>query len=216
MIKNIHQLGLPISFENIIPDDDSVRLLYDVMEGLDYTKLNESYSTIGKNPAIEPESLFKILVYGYMKGIYSSRKLAKACRRDINFKWLLQGQKPPSHNTIARFRSIHLKDCIEELFSELVLGLKDQHAIEFKNVFIDGTKLEANANRYTFVWKKATDKFEEKLQNSMIKTLDDIIDINKIDIEVPTGKITVDYAKNILEYLNKIKEDEKWSIETRI
>ena len=110
-----------------------------------------------------------------MEGIYSSRKLTKACRRDINFKWLLQRQKPPSHNTIARFRSIHLENCIEELFNELILKLKDQNALEFKNIFIDGTKIEANANRYTFVWKKAVGKFEERLQESMIKTLKDII-----------------------------------------
>lgn len=86
---NIYQLGLLISFENIIPDDDSVRLLYDVTEGLDYTKLNKSYSTIDKNPVIDSESLFIIFVYGYMEGIYFSIKLARACRRDINFKWLL-------------------------------------------------------------------------------------------------------------------------------
>ncbi|BCZ45559.1 hypothetical protein psyc5s11_16260 [Clostridium gelidum] len=68
MIKNniipIHQIGFQISFENIIPNDDSVRMLYDVMEGLDYTELNRTYSSIGRNPAVLPETMFAVIVYG--------------------------------------------------------------------------------------------------------------------------------------------------------
>ena len=105
-IIDIHQLSLPISFENIIPDDDSVRLLYNVTEGLNYTELYNTYSTNGRNPVILPETMFRIIVYGYMEGIYSSCDLAKACRCDINFKWLLQGQKPPTHNVIRHIFEI--------------------------------------------------------------------------------------------------------------
>ena len=108
-IIHIHQLGFPINLEIIIPKDDSVRTLYEVTEGLNYSKLYETYSTEGRNPMILPETLFRIVAYGYMEGIYSSRKLEKACKRDINFRWLLQGQKEPSHNTIARFRSKRLE-----------------------------------------------------------------------------------------------------------
>lgn len=94
----MHQIGFPINLENIISDSDSVRVLYDVMEGLDYSELNRTYSTIGRNPALLPKTMFAIIVYGYMEGIYSSRALEKACKRDINFKWLLQGQLPPAYN----------------------------------------------------------------------------------------------------------------------
>ena len=121
----IHQIGFPISFENIIPDSDSVRVLYDVMEGLDYTELNRTYSTIGRNPALLPKTMFTIIVYGYMEGIYSSRALEKACKRDINFKWLLQGQQPPEHNSIDRFRRERLAGCIENLFNQLVKKLRE-------------------------------------------------------------------------------------------
>ena len=117
-IIHIHQIGFQINIENIISEDDSVRLLYEITEGLDYTELHKAYSTLGRNPAISPESLFRILIYGYMEGIYSSRKLEKACNRDINFKWLLQGQKPPTHNTIARFRIERLVGYIENLFNQ--------------------------------------------------------------------------------------------------
>lgn len=69
----------------MIPKDDSVILLYEVTEGLNYSQLYKAYSTIGRNPAISPESLFRIVVYGYMEGIYPSRDLEKACRRDIKY-----------------------------------------------------------------------------------------------------------------------------------
>ena len=120
----IHQIGFPISFENIIPDDDSVRMLYDVMEGLYYTELNKTYSTIGINPELLPETMFAIIVYGYMEGIYSSRALEKVCKRDINFKWLLQGQEPPTHNSIDRFRRERLAQCIENLFNQFIKKLR--------------------------------------------------------------------------------------------
>ena len=128
-IIHIHQLGFPINLEIIIPKDDSVRTLYEVTEGLDYSKLYEAYSTEGRNPMILPETLFRIVAYGYMEGIYSSRKLEKACKRDINFRWLLQGQKEPSHNTIARFRSKRLEGCVEDLFSQFIIELEKRNEI---------------------------------------------------------------------------------------
>ena len=69
----IHQIGFPISFENIIPDDDSVRVLYKVMEGLDFTELKSTYSTIGRNSAVLPETMFTILIYGYIQAVLLKR-----------------------------------------------------------------------------------------------------------------------------------------------
>lgn len=207
-IIHIHQLGFPINLEIIIPKDDSVRTLYEVTEGLDYSKLYEAYSTEGRNPMILPETLFRIVAYGYMEGIYSSRKLEKACKRDINFRWLLQGQKEPSHNTIARFRSKRLEECVEDLFSQFIIELEKRNEIEFENLFVDGTKIEANANRYSFVWKKATDKFEEKLQNKMHEILLDINSELNLKLDISDEKISVEYALAVKDKLIEIKEKE--------
>lgn len=100
----------------------------------------------------------------YMNNIFSSRKIEQACRRDINFIWLLQGRKAPDHNTIARFRTERLAEIIDDLFSQLIRKLGELGEIQYENVFIDGTKIEANANKYTFVWKKATNKRECPLE----------------------------------------------------
>ncbi|MGL5331119.1 MAG: IS1182 family transposase [Peptostreptococcaceae bacterium] len=170
----IHQIGFPECNEFIIPDDDSVRLLYDITEELDYTELHKAYSTNGRKSSILPETLFRIIVYGYMEGVYSSRDLEKHCKRDINFRWLLQNQLPPSHNTIARFRSDRLSNSMENLFTQLILKLRELQEIKFENLFIDGTKIEAYANRYTFVWKKSVEKNAAKLQEKVKGILEEI------------------------------------------
>lgn len=95
-----YQLVLPLNLEGLVPDDDSVRLLSHELEDLDYSLLYQAYSAKGRNPVVDPKTMFKILTYAYSQNIYSSRKIEIACKRDINFMWLLAGQKAPDpqHN----------------------------------------------------------------------------------------------------------------------
>ena len=158
-----YQLVLPLCLEGLIPDDDSVRLLSHELEELDYTLLYQAYSAKGRNPAVDPKTMFKILTYAYSQNIYSSRDIESACRRDINFMWLLAGQKAPDHSTIARFRTGFLAKACEDLFYQMVRRLAQMDELSKETVFIDGTKLEACANKYTFVWKKSVSKWEEKM-----------------------------------------------------
>ena len=153
--------------EGLIPEDESVRLLSHILEELDYHSLYQAYSREGRNPAVEPSLMFKILVYAYSQGIYSSRKIEQACRRDINFMWLLAGSKAPDHCTIARFRTHFLKEVCEDLFGQLARILLKSGEISGKNLFVDGTKIESRANKYTFVWKKAVGKHEARMQNQL-------------------------------------------------
>ena len=113
------------------------------MEELDYTLLYQAYSAKGRNPAVDPKTMFKILTYAYSQNIYSSRDIEKACRRDINFMWLLAGQKAPDHSTIAHFRTGFLAGACEDLFYQMVRRLADRDELSKEAVFIDGTKLEA-------------------------------------------------------------------------
>lgn len=140
-----YQLVLPLSLEGLVPEDDSVRLLSHELEGLDYSLLYKAYSAKGRNPAVDPKTMFKILTYAYSQNIYSSRKIETACRRDINFMWLLAGQKAPDHSTIARFRTGFLADACESLFYQMVERLERADELSKETVFIDGTKLEASA-----------------------------------------------------------------------
>lgn len=206
---NFYQLVLPLDTGILIPENDSVRLLSQVMEELDYTILIKAYSTKGRNSAVPPQILFKVLVYAYMNDIYSSRKIEQACKRDINFIWLLQGRQAPDHNTIARFRTKRLAHVIDDLFNQLVIKLGEFGEIEYKNIFIDGTKIEANANKYTFVWKKSTNKFELKLQEKATKIIQEINSEFMTEfIIIPETKIEVSYLHEILKVLNERKEKE--------
>ena len=156
------QLVMPLNYEVLIPDDDSVRLLSQIVEEMDLSSLYQAYSLSGRNPAVPPRIMLKVMLYAYMEGIYSSRKIEKACKRDLNFKWLLEGYPVPDHNTISRFRRQRLTTCINELFTDFVMLLYEYDEIAFENVFIDGTKIEANANKYSFVWKKSTERNHER------------------------------------------------------
>ena len=150
----MQQMGFQIQVHFIPKEDNPVRLLFEVTEELDYTNLYKTYSTLGRNPAVDPVTLFRILIYGNMNKIYSSRELEKACQRDINFIWILHGQKAPDYNTISRFKSERLVNCLRDLFNQLIIYLGENNEIQYENLFVDGTKIKANVNKYTFVWKK--------------------------------------------------------------
>ncbi len=138
-----------IRAEKIIPADDSVRLLGEIMEEMDYTPLLRAYKRTGRRPATNPVTMLKIVVYAIMEGIFSSRAIASACKRDINFIWLLNGENAPNHSEIARFRSKRLTECGEELFYQTIEKLSELGEIKYEHLFVDGTKIEANANKYS-------------------------------------------------------------------
>lgn len=169
-----NQLFLPLNLEKIIEPSESVRRLDEICERLDYTELYKAYHRKRKNEEPSPEAMFKIFVYGYMTGRYSTRKIEEACKNNINFMWLLDGAKAPDHNTIARFRTERLQNAAEELFAQLVKLLASLEEIELKNLFVDGTKIEANANRYSFVWKKTVEKNGAKLEEKINILLEEL------------------------------------------
>ena len=154
--------------EIMIPNDDPVRLLSAFVEEMDLSELYNTYTRIRKNQAT-PEQLLKIMIYAFMNGLRSSRDIEKACRRDINYMYLLEGNPAPDHATIARFISVHMAGCSKNLLSECTGYLKEIGEISGKTIFIDGTKIEANANRYSFVWKRAVNKNLEKLMDKIMR-----------------------------------------------
>ena len=160
--EKTYQLRIPLETEILIPQNDSVRLLSRLVEEMDLTGLYDTYSRIGKIE-VSPRIMTKILLYAYMQGIYSSRGIESACRRDINFWFLLEGHDAPDYSTIARFRTFHFGLCAEDIFVQFTRFLKECGEIDCRSIFIDGTKIEANANKYSFVWKKAVTKYEAKL-----------------------------------------------------
>ncbi len=143
MMRNRNQLVLPINYEVLIDENDPVWKLVEICDTLDYTRLYDEYLRHWR--PIDPVVMFEILVFAYMNRIYSSRAIEQACKTDVRFMWLLQGESAPDHATFARFQNERLTDVIEDLFVQLVMKLHELGEINFKNIFIDGTKIEANA-----------------------------------------------------------------------
>lgn len=198
---------MPIEIGVMIPADDSVRLLSMLMERMDYSKLYRAYERLGRTET-SPKNLFKVLVYGYMNWLYSSRKIERACQRDINFMYLLEGEPPPDHNTIARFRSKYLKDVIEDLFAQLMDILALEGELSLLEIFIDGTKLESLANRLSFVWGKRVEKEMAKLQEKMKLELAEIARSMDVSFGFDTT-IEAYQLKKLLKRLERKQREEK-------
>ncbi len=157
------------SAENEIPANDSVRLIDRIVEEIDISSLLSTYKRTGRPPVNSPATMLAVILYANMEGKYSSREIETACRRDMNYIWLLNGEPAPNYHEIARFRRDRLSQCAEELFYELVRKLRSMDEIRYEHLFVDGTKIEANANKYSFVWKKSITKYEMKLHDKLQK-----------------------------------------------
>ena len=151
--------------------------------------------------------MLKILLYSYMNGIYSSREIERSCRRDINFMWLLEGAKAPDHTTIARFRTLHFGECAESVMAEASLLLYHLGEISGETIFIDGTKIEACANKYTFVWKKAVTKNLEKLLEKISSFVEGCEVLYGIRL-VHDGRVKMKHVKKLRKKLYALKDAE--------
>ena len=157
------------SAENEIPANDSVRLIEKIVEEMDISSLLSTYKRTGRPPVNSAATMLAVILYANMEGKYSSREIESACRRDINYIWLLNDEPAPNYHEIARFRRERLPQCAEDLFYQLVKKLRAIDEIKFEHLFVDGTKIEANANKYSFVWKKSVTKYEIKLHDKLEK-----------------------------------------------
>ena len=162
-MREKNQVVLPLDLGICIPEGDLVFKVAEICENLDYTELFNTYLRTWRK--VNPITMFEVLVFAYMSRKFSSREIESLCKTDIRFMWLLNGEPSPSASTIVRFQRGHLAEAIEGLFYQFVNKLYEMGEVKFKNLFVDGTKIEAYANKYTFVWKSAVEKNLAKLKN---------------------------------------------------
>src|SRR3954454_5886807 len=156
---------LPPSLDELIAAAHPVRVVNEVIESLNLELLEKAYKG-GGTSSYHPRMLLKILVYGYLTNTYSSRKLEAATKENIHFMWLAaMGQ--PDHNTINSFRGKRLADALKNIFTQVVELLVEEGVLSIKDINVDGTKIEANANRYTFVWGNAIKTNKEKMKKQL-------------------------------------------------
>ena len=201
-----YQIKLPLDVELLIPADDPVRLLSAFVEGMELRDLYQTYGKIKKNQAT-PRQLFKIMVYASMNRIYSSRDIETACHRDINFMYLLEGKPVPDHATFARFLSLHFAQCSKKTLAELSQLLYSLGEISGKTIFIDGTKIESAANKYTFVWKKAVTKHQARLFDKILLLVKECEELYGWRI-VHHRKVSLHTLKRLRKKLYRLKREE--------
>jgi transposase len=156
---------LPPSIEELIPLSHPVRVVNEVIESINLEVLERAYKG-GGTSSYHPKMLLKVLVYGYVSNVYSSRKLEAATKENILFMWLAAMQQP-DHNTINSFRGKRLQDAFKNIFTQVVELLVEEGVLSIKDIYADGTKIEANANRYTFVWGNAIKTNKEKMKKQL-------------------------------------------------
>ena len=143
-------------FELSLPDDDPVYTLKNVMEELDFTKLLAQYSNKGRT-GYNPIMKYAVLTYANMRGVKSVDRIVELCGRDLAFIWLTQGEKP-GRDAFYDFIDKKLTgEILDDLNYQFLRRLKKEGLITLEALYIDGTKIEANANRYTFVWRISWD-----------------------------------------------------------
>lgn len=156
---------LPPSYEDLVPENDPVRVVNEVIERIDISGLEGSYKG-GGTSSYHPRMLLKVIVYAYLRNMYSSRKIEQALSENVYFMWLAGGARP-DHNTINDFRGKRLKEHLKKIFNQVVVLMAEQGVLSLKELTLDGTKLEANANRYTFVWGKAIRVSRERIARQL-------------------------------------------------
>ena len=158
-----------------IAENDPVRIVDAVVESLDLREFKKLYRERGRCP-YNPKMMLKVILYAYMNNIYSCRKIERQIRRDIHYIWLA-AQERPDFVTINRFRN-RVKNEINNIFTQVVLLLAERGLITLDVEYIDGTKIESKANKYTFVWRKTVEKNRAKLQEKirlLLGQIDDVI-----------------------------------------
>lgn len=158
-------LLFPPNLSELIDDKHPVKIVSSIIDGLDIKNLIKTYKP-GGTSCYHPKMLLKVLIYGYLCNIYSSRKMEQALKENIHFMWL-SAMSRPDHNTLNRFRSERLKGEIKAIFTQIVLLLEKEGLVSLETTFVDGTKIEANANRYTFVWGRAIKKHKERISEQL-------------------------------------------------
>ncbi len=170
-----YQLKLPLEIEKIIEISDPVYAFCEVMENIDLRKyLAVKESKTGRKRYC-PEILLKIILFAFMEnGYVSTREIEKLCKTDIRFMYLLDEHPAPSHMTIDNFMNETLAVSIEGIFNEINGYIFEKENVDTNHVYIDGTKIAANANKYSWVWKKSSIKNRKKTFDKISVLLEEI------------------------------------------
>ena len=197
------QLKMPIEVERLIDMEDPVYSFSEVVDRIDLRKyFVEKESKVGR-PRYDGVKMLKIILFAFMENGYASvRKMSKLCKTDIRYMWLLDGMKAPSFMKISQFIQEELTERIEDIFREINEVIFKEDEVDLEHTYIDGTKIEANANKYSWVWKNSCITNREKAFGKISDLFGRMNEkaLNQLGIEIGTRtEYAIEYLEEMLE-----------------
>lgn len=204
------QVQMIYDIESLIPEHHEARVIDEMVESIPDEKLF-SYYVGGGRSSYHPKLMLKIILYGYSQKKYSCREIHKLTQENIPAMWLA-AMYQPDFRTINEFRGVRMQSLMDELFEAMIHKLIKENYITMENYFLDGTKIEANANKYSFVWKKSTSKFEEKLKSKIQETLQHIHEVTELEADI-AQQVSNEQVELTEQELEEIAEELQEKIE---
>ncbi len=205
---NMNQLHLPADLSDWIEPNHIARLVNHVVEEMDISELLETYPGGGRS-SYHPKMMLKIILYAYTCQVTSGRRIAKMCQENIPMIWLA-GRNQPDFHTINRFRTGKLKDKIGKIFQSLILQIVNSELVDTNNYYLDGTKIEANANKYSFVWVKSVNNYQNRLSGQVQAFLEEAALLaEEENASEPLLSGTVNMGKLAQDILKNVEESQK-------
>jgi len=207
----------PPNVDDMVPEGHPVRIVDSIIDKVDIQSILDTYRG-GGSSGYHPRMLLKVLIYAYLKNIYSSRQMEEALKENIHFMWL-SGMSKPDHNTINRFRGKRLDGNLKEIFGSVVQMLANEGYLNIKEVYIDGTKIEANANRYTFVWGKAIATQKQKIKQQLEQIWAHVQSVYESEKDLPPSpdfeEISAEKVEKAIAQINEALKNKEASAEVK-
>ena len=201
-------LLLPPSLDELVPENHMVRVVDAVIDRLDISDILSTYRG-GGNSAFNPKMMLKVLVFAYLSNVYSSRRIEELLKRDIYFMWLA-GMKRPDFRTINYYRGKRLKVGFDAVFTQVVRLLHEEGFVSLKVQYIDGTKIESVANKYTFVWRGSVEKYDARLKaktEALLRQIEQNHAIEDKENPVPEELTAEEVTKRVERIKEKVDAD---------
>ena len=203
------QLKLPLEIEKIIDISDPVYTFCEVMDHIDLSGyFVEKKGCKTGRPRCDAEKLLKVILFAFMEqGFCSLREIEKLCRTDIRYMYLLDDMKAPSFATFGNFIRNELTTAIEKIFIDVNSYIFKADNVDLEHAYIDGTKIEANANKYTWVWKKSCmtnrDKMFTKITALINAMNNDVLYLLGVKFET-REEYAIEYLETLIEKYSDI------------
>lgn len=205
--KENDSLLLPPSLGDLVPQTHPARIVSRVIDHLDISSIESKYKG-GGTSCYNPRMLIKILVYSYMCNTFSGRKIERQLKENIIYMWL-SGYSTPDFRTLNLFRSQRLNGDFESIFAQVVELIHREGLVTLDVQYIDGTKIESVANKYTFVWKGAVDTYDERLKtkvDAVLRQAEKVISSDEDQISTTTGMNADEFQRRVDNIVEKIEQ----------